>query len=149
VIRLGSLAGYPFEGPRLLAGWTAPPSAAVYVVLYKPKPETHPERYAVIYAGHSDDLSREGFPFRHPRATCWTRRAGDRYKIYIATFEPPGARTAHREQITQELIAAYKPGCNTQQYDLGWEREWIGSYQAPTADPLTTGLQPPGHEPTA
>ena len=24
MIRLGSLAGYPFEGPRLLAGWTPP-----------------------------------------------------------------------------------------------------------------------------
>ena len=24
VIRLGSLAGYPFEGPRVLAGWTVP-----------------------------------------------------------------------------------------------------------------------------
>ena len=24
MIRLGSLAGYPFEGPRLLVGWTPP-----------------------------------------------------------------------------------------------------------------------------
>ena len=24
MIRLGSLAGYPFEGPRVLAGWTPP-----------------------------------------------------------------------------------------------------------------------------
>ena len=30
VIRLGSLAGYPFEGPRVLAGWTVPPVPAVY-----------------------------------------------------------------------------------------------------------------------
>ena len=34
MIRLGSLAGYPFEGPRLLAGWTPPssPAAATAVV---------------------------------------------------------------------------------------------------------------------
>jgi len=42
VIRLGSLAGYPFEGPRVLAGWTPPARAAVYAILYKPEPETRP-----------------------------------------------------------------------------------------------------------
>ena len=38
VIRLGSLAGLTFEGPRVLAGWTAPAAAGVYAVLYKPTP---------------------------------------------------------------------------------------------------------------
>ena len=68
MIRLGSLAGYPFEGPRLLGGWTPPPVPAVYAILYKPEPEAKPEQYAVIYVGHADDLSAERFPFRHPRA---------------------------------------------------------------------------------
>ncbi len=36
MIRLGSLAGYPFEGPRVLAGWTPRPVPAVYVILYRP-----------------------------------------------------------------------------------------------------------------
>ena len=71
MIRLGSLAGYPFEGPRVLAGWTPPPVAAVYAIFCKPDPEAKPEQYAVIYVGHSDDLSAERFPFRHP-----ARRAG-------------------------------------------------------------------------
>ena len=52
MIRLGSLAGYPFEGPRVLAGWTPPAVAAVYAIVYKPEPETKAERYAVIYVGH-------------------------------------------------------------------------------------------------
>src|SRR6516164_9558559 len=52
MIRLGSLAGYPFEGPRLLAGWTPPASAAVYAIAYKPEPEAKPDKYAVIYVGH-------------------------------------------------------------------------------------------------
>lgn len=142
MIRLGSLAGYSFEGPRLLAGWTPPAEAAVFVVLYKPKPDTHPEQYAVIFVGHSHNLSTEGFPQRHPRAGCWARRAGDRFKVYVATLSAPGATAAHREQISQELIAAYRPQCNEKQYDLGWEPEWIGSYEAPTAGPLTTGRQP-------
>jgi hypothetical protein len=45
MIRLGSLAGYPFEGPRVLAGWTPESSAAVYVITYKPDPDTKPDRW--------------------------------------------------------------------------------------------------------
>ena len=110
MIRLGSLAGYPFEGPRVLAGWTAPPVAAVFAILCKPDPDTKPERYAVIYVGHSDDLSAERFPFRHPAAPCWVRRAGSRWKVYIATYEVPGGTPAHREQISRELTADLPAG---------------------------------------
>ena len=72
MIRLGSLAGYPFEGPRLLGGWTPPSRPAVFAILYKPEPDTKPDKYAVIYVGHSDDLSAERFPFRTraPTAGC-------------------------------------------------------------------------------
>ena len=121
MIRLGSLAGYPFEGPRLLAGWTAPASAAVYVVLCRPEPDKSPERYAVIYVGHADDLSTIGFPFRHTQADCWVRRAGDRWSVHIATYEVPGGLRSHREQIAQELTAVYKPGCNERQVDRSWK----------------------------
>ncbi len=33
MIRLGSLAGYAFEGPRILAGWTPPKEPAVYAIV--------------------------------------------------------------------------------------------------------------------
>jgi hypothetical protein len=137
MIRLGSAAGYPFEGPRLLAGWTAPATAAVFAILYRPDPEARPARYAVGYVGHSGDLSAEPFPFRHPRAACWVRRAGDRWKVYIATYEVPGGGQAHREQIARELVAVYRPGCNAQQYDHAWKEEWIGDYSAPTTSSVT------------
>ena len=101
-----------------------------------------PERFAVIYVGHADDLSTIGFPFRHPQAECWVRRAGDRWKVHVATYEAPGAHRPHREQIAQELIAIYKPGCNERQVDRSWKREWIGEYSAPTAGPLTTSNRP-------
>jgi hypothetical protein len=101
VIRLGSLAGYPFEGPRLLAGWTPPAVAAVYAIAYKPDPETRPERYAVIYVGHSDDLTTERFPFRHPRAACWVQRAGSRWKIYVCTYQVPGGGRATSSSMTR------------------------------------------------
>ena len=137
MIRLGSLAGYSFEGPRLLGGWTPPPDPAVYAILCKPEPETRPDKYGVIYVGHADDLSAERFPFQHPRAACWIRRAGSKWKVYIATFEVPGGGRPHREQITRELTAIYRPGCNAQQYDHAWKAEWIGEYQAPTTGPVS------------
>jgi hypothetical protein len=142
VIRLGSLAGYPFEGPRALAGWTPPGQAAVYAIAYKPEPEAKPDRYAVIYVGASDDLSAERFPFKHPRAACWVRRAGSRWNLYICTYEVPGGLRSHREQIVRELAAIYRPGCNAEQFDPAWKREWIGDYSAPTAGPLTTDRDP-------
>jgi hypothetical protein len=139
VIRLGSLAGYAFEGPRLLAGWTAPERPGVYAVLYRPDPSGGSERYGVLYVGHSDDLSTEGFPFDHERAACWLKRVdGDRFRLHICTLEAPGALSGHREEITRELLAMYEPGCNEERYDRTWQEQWIGDYRAPTTGPLTT-----------
>jgi hypothetical protein len=150
MIRLGSLAGYPFEGPRVLAGWTAPKVAAVYAVMYRPDAIAHRQEYGVLYVDHSDDLSAERFPFRHPAASCWLSRVGgDRFALYICTYEAPGALRSHREQMVRELIAIYRPGCNAEQYDQAWKDEWIGAYQAPTTKPLTTDRDPSGRrEPT-
>ncbi len=146
MIRLGSLAGYPFEGPRVLGGWTAPERSAVYAVMYKPDPAAKPEEYGVVYVGHSEDMSKERFPFNHPRAGCWLERVGGkRFDLYIATYEAPGAKSPHREQIVRELVAVYRPGCNPEQYDQAWEDHWIGEYQTPgTTGPLTTRRDPSG-----
>lgn len=138
MIRLGSLAGYPFEGPRLLGGWTPPAAAAVYAIVCRPSAATRPEEYAVIDVDHSDDLSTERFPFRHPRAACWVRRAGDKWKVYVCTYEVPGGLRSHREQIARELNSIYRPGCADRRYAPEWKPEWIGTYQTPTTGPLTT-----------
>ena len=108
-------------------------------------------------SGTSEDLSAERFPFQHPRAPCWVRRAGNRWKVYICTYDVPGGLSSHREQIVQELVAIYHPSCNERQYDRLWKDEWIGEYTAPTAGPLTTDRNPtegprgrtgePGQEP--
>ena len=142
MIRLGSLAGYPFEGPRVLGGWTPPASAAVFAILYRADPDGKPHDYAVIDVDHADNLAETGLPFGHPRAKCWERRAGNKWNLHICTYEVPGGLPSHREQITQELIAVYRPGCAPDQYDQKWEDEWIGSYRAPTAGPLTTKRDP-------
>lgn len=139
MIRLGSLAGYAFEGPRLLAGWAAPSRPGVYAILYRPDPEADAERYGVIYVGHSEDLSEVGLPFDHPMARCWLKRVEEnRFRLHICTLEAPGAEAKHREQITRELLAVYKPGCNPERYDQSWQEHWIGDYRAPTTGPLTT-----------
>jgi hypothetical protein len=114
----------------------------VYAIAYKPDPEVKPETYAVIDVGHADDLSAAGFPFHHPRAQCWTTRAGGRWRVYICTYEVLGGLRSHREQIAQELAAIYRPRCNEQQYEREWKDEWIGQYEAPTAGPLTTDREP-------
>ena len=143
MIRLGTLAGYAFEGPRVLAGFTAPERPGVYAILYRPDAMTSPERYGVLYVGHSDDLSKERLPFRHPQAPCWLKRVkDDKFKLHICHLEAPGANSAHREQIAHELIAFYRPGCNPEQYDNAWSEHWIGEYEAPTTGPLTTKRQP-------
>jgi hypothetical protein len=144
MIRLGSLAGYPFEGPRVLAGWTAPARPGVYAVMYRPN--LAKTEYGVLYVGHSDDLSAERFPFDHPAAARWLARVdGNRFDLHIAVYEVPGGTRGHREQIAKELIAIYHPGCNEDQYDQAWEEHWIGDYDTPgTTGPLTTRREPPG-----
>ena len=88
MIRLGSLAGYPFEGPRVLGGWSPPHVAAVYAVLCKTSPQR--EEFAVIYVGHSDDLTSEGFPFRHARSAAWIDRAEGKFNLHVCWYEVPG-----------------------------------------------------------
>jgi len=136
MIRLGSLAGYSFEGPRILGGWTPPSRAAVFAILYKPDPETKPDRYAVIYVGHSDNLAEEGLPFKHPRAGCWIERASSKWKLHICTYEVVGWARPHREMIANELTAIYEPYCNVQKFDKAWKDEWIGEYTSELTGPL-------------
>lgn len=142
MIRLGSLAGYPFEGPRVLAGWTAPAVPAVYAVVTRNDAEAKPQEFSVIYIGHSDDLSSEKFPFRHAHSPAWIKRAGSKWNLHICVYEVPGGLRSHREQIARELISIYKPSCNPDQYDRMWKDTWIGAYRAPTTGPLTTGHAP-------
>jgi hypothetical protein len=136
MIRLGSLAGYSFEGPRILGGWTPPKRPAVFAIMYKPDAEKKPDRYAVIYVGHADNMAEAGFPFKHPRANCWIGRAGSRWKLHICTYEVAGWARSHREQICQELVAVYNPYCNEVKYDQHWDDHWIGSYESELTGPL-------------
>ncbi|MGI9666961.1 MAG: hypothetical protein ACR2N2_07680 [Acidimicrobiia bacterium] len=145
MIRLGSLGGYPFEGPRVLGGWNAPSTPGIFAILTKPDPDS--QKFEVIYLGHADDLATAGLPFSHEHSQKWVTRAGDKWNLWIATYEIPGGLPSHRERITEELIAIYHPSCNPDQFDRSWRDEWIGSYDAPTTKPLTTERRPPETNP--
>lgn len=137
MIRLGSLGGYPFEGPSVLAGWVPPPRAGVFAIAYRPDPGA--ERFAVVFVDDADDLTAAGLPFDHPRAACWVARAGSRFKLYVCTYEVPGGTATHRRQIVRELAAVYQPSCNAERYENTWQDHWIGDYSTPgTTGPLTT-----------
>ena len=142
MIRLGSLAGYPFEGPRALAGWTAPKIAAVYAVMCLNDAVNKPQEFSIIYVGHSADLTTEGFPFKHPRSASWVARSGNKFNLHICWYEIPGGTERHREMIAHELMAVYEPSCNLEKYDQAWKDEWIGEYSNAFTDPLTTGRDP-------
>jgi hypothetical protein len=130
MIRLGSLAGYPFEGPRVLAGWSPPPVAAVYAILLRPRPDR--ERYAVIDVDSSGDLSASGLPLRHPHAGCWIARAGSRWQLYVCWYEVPGDSAAQRAEIVRQLVAMYHPKCSELQYDNDWRPTWLTDPDTPT-----------------
>jgi hypothetical protein len=142
LIRLGSLAGYPFEGPRSLAGWTPASIPAVYAIMCRTNPDKKPQEFSVIYVGHSSDLTKEGFPFRHPKVSSWIHRAGDKWNLHICYYEIPGGLPSHREQISRELMAIYQPSCNSEKYDQTWKDEWIGEYSETMTDPLSTSRDP-------
>ena len=144
MIRLGSLGGYPFEGPRVLGGWHAPAEPGIFAILTRPDAET--QRFEVIYLGHADDLALAGLPFEHLHANRWVERAQGKWNLSIAFYVIPGGLRSHRERITEELVAVYRPSCNPEQFDRSWKDEWIGSYRAPTTNPLTTTREPPPAE---
>ena len=144
MIRLGSLAGYSFDGPFVLAGWTPPEEPGLFAVMYKPDPEAKPDTYAVIYVGHADNLADQGLPWKHPAAPCWAERAGSRWQVYVSVFHPPGGTRRHRESIAAELIALYDPACNPERFDRAWRPEWIGEYQSEGTGPLAP--KGPDHE---
>ena len=141
MIRLGSLGGYPFEGPRVLGGWHAPAEPGVFAILTQPDSDS--QQFEVIYLGHADDLSDAGFPFDHPDAGAWVERAEGKWNLFVASYVIPGGLRSHRERITEELIAVYHPSCNPAQFDRAWKDEWIQSYRAPTTKPLTTEREAP------
>lgn len=139
MIRLGSLAGYSFEGPVALGGWEPPAAAGVFAVLYRLDPEA--AGYAVVYAGHCDDLSAGGFPYGHPSATCWQERAGSKEALLVAWFVVPGATRSIRSGIANELNTVYAPPCADEPFDPGWGAGW----EEPPGGGGSGGVREPCH----
>ncbi|MGH2719241.1 MAG: hypothetical protein ACRDJU_11755 [Actinomycetota bacterium] len=139
MIRLGSLAGYSFEGPVPLSDWEPADSPGVFAVMYRQDPQV--AQYAVIHAGPSDDLRAEGFPFGHPSAGCWEARAGSKEALLVAWFFVPGGTPRIRNGIAQELNAVYQPVCSWGVYAQLRDVEWTAEYRRewPWDDPPDPG----------
>lgn len=142
MIRLGSLAGYLFEGPRALSGFTPSKVAAVYTIMCLNDPLNKPQEFSTIYVGHCEDMTKVGFPFKHPSSALWISRASNKFNLHICWYEIPGGSKKHREQVARELMAIYQPSCNEEKYDQSWKDEWIGEYSNSFTDPLTTTRDP-------
>ena len=143
MIRLGSLAGYPFEGPRVLGGWTPPASAGGLRDRVQARPGDQARAVRRDLRRPLRRPVRRAIPVPPPAGGVLGRSgpaAGGRSTS--APTRCPAACRSHREQIAQELGAIYHPSCNEQQYDRSWKDEWIGEYTAPTTGPLTTGRDP-------
>lgn len=134
-IRLGSLAGYSFDGPLLLGGWTAPKRPGVFAVMYKAEPDTKPEAYSVIYVDYALDLSKAGLPKSHRHASCWAERAGGPWKLHVAVYFIPNSKSLEGtlKNIKNELVAKYNPFCNTEKFDNAWDDKWVGEYTSSNA----------------
>ena len=127
MIRLGSLAGYPFEGPRLLAGWTPPPAAAVLRDPVQAEPDT-----AGAVRGHL----RRALPMTCPPSGSRSatrarlvlgapgRRPLEGLHLHLRGARAVAGRTASRSAASSPRSTG--PGCNEQQYDQAWKEEWIG-----------------------
>jgi hypothetical protein len=141
-IRLGSLAGYVFEGPFTLQGWRPPSKPGVYCIMYKPKPEKAPDKYAVIYVGQNMDMSKEGLPKNHDQYHCWVERAGgSAWKLFVAVYypwaDPLASNPRQLISLQNDLIAHYDPHCNPVKFDKGWQGKWVGEYTSSLTGPLS------------
>ena len=138
MIRLGSLAGYPFEGPRRARRLDAAGRPAVYAIMYKPEPDTKP---AV-----RGDLRR---PLRRP-----VGRAVPVPAPAVAVLDPAGRQPVeglhlHRTRCPagwlapgadrQELTAIYQPRLQRAAVRPDLEGRVDRRVHAPTTGPLTTG----------
>ena len=120
--------------------------------MYKPEPDTKPDRYAVIYVGHADDLSRGAVPVPAPaRRVLGPAGRVQVEGLHLHATRCRAATAAHREQIARELTAVYRPGCNAQQYDQAWKDEWIRGITsaAPTSQPRPPAVVPESNGPPA
>ena len=83
-------------------------------IMYKPEPETKPEKYAVIYVGHAEDLSAERLPFRPPeRAVLGPARGQPVEGLHLhlrgarrAALAPRADRPGARRGLSPELQRA-------------------------------------------
>ena len=139
VIRLGSLAGYPFEGPRRAGGLDRcrPSRRSTRPV---PARREHASSTPSSTSATARTSSAEPSPVPAP-AVAVLDRAG-RQQVEALRGGVRGARRpdvapqADRRGAVRGLPARAATSSSS---TSTWKDEWIGDYTAPTTGPLTTG----------
>lgn len=107
-----SVGNVSFEGIRRLSNFEAPGGPCLYVICYKPKPETNPLDLKILYFGEHEDLSTQDFYANHPKLRCWVSEGGRLDALYVGFHPLPEASLAERKQAVFDLLEVFRPVCN-------------------------------------
>lgn len=101
-----------FEGIRRLSNFEAPGGPCLYVICYKPKPETNPLDLKILYFGEHEDLHSQDFYANHPKLRCWVSEGGRLDALYVGFHALPDSSLAERKQAVFDLLEVFRPVCN-------------------------------------
>lgn len=107
-----NFGGFEFEGIRRLSHWIPPGGPCLYVILFKPKPETAPLDFKILYFGEHENLALENFYANHPKLRCWVSEGGRLDALYIGYHSMPESSLADRKQKVFDLLEVFRPVCN-------------------------------------
>jgi hypothetical protein len=101
-----------FENLAPLTGWAGEGGEGLFAVMVRPKPETAPNDYRILYIGEAEDLSSAEFFRSHPKYRCCVSEAEKVDLLYFAVRPAPNTSPVQRKQMVRELAEAVRPICN-------------------------------------
>jgi hypothetical protein len=101
-----------WEGIAKLGNWDPPGGPCLYVILYKPKPETNPLDLKVLYFGEHENLTSRDFYSNHPKLRCWISEGGRLDALLVGTYAMPESTLVDRRQKLMDLQDVFRPVCN-------------------------------------
>ena len=107
-----SVGNVQFEGIRRITHFEPPGGSCLYVVLFKPKPETNPLDLKILYFGEHEHLDSADFYGNHPKLRCWVSEGGRLDALYIGYHAMPESSLAERKQAIFDLLEVFRPVCN-------------------------------------
>lgn len=107
-----TFGGLTFEGITKFGNFSPPGGPCLYVILFKPKPETNPLDFKVLYFGDHEHLDSQEFYANHPKLRCWISEGGRLDALYVGTYAMPESNSVDRKQKLMDLLDVFRPVCN-------------------------------------